>query len=226
MRKAIDKLNECLKSSKNHPVLLMLSGGSSLELLAGIEMRNIGKNVTITVLDERYSSDPAVNNFSQIEATEFYGKAEKRGIDYIDTSIRAGDTPKKLAQRFEKRLRSWIRRNPKGRIIVTQGIGPDGHTAGIMPFPENPKRFQKLFNQGRSWVISYNATKEKTPYPFRITVTYNFLREQVDCAVAYATGKQKKRAVKKLVAKKGSEADTPSRILLEMEDASLFTDQL
>ena len=65
IRKAIHQLNECLKNARKKPILLMVSGGSVLELLAGIEMKYIGKHITVTVLDERYSKDPAVNNFSQ-----------------------------------------------------------------------------------------------------------------------------------------------------------------
>jgi 6-phosphogluconolactonase/glucosamine-6-phosphate isomerase/deaminase len=225
IRKAINRLNICLQDAGRKPILLMLSGGSALELLAGIEMQYIGRRVTITVLDERFSKDPAVNNFSQIAETEFYKKAERKGIDYIDTRIHRKISLYGLGQRFERGLKNWRKKYPTGKIIITQGIGEDGHTAGIMPYPENLKKFNQLFEKQDRWIVGYNATKERSEYPRRVTVTLPFLRDQVDCSVMYATGSRKKRALKKVFARKGSLERTPARILYEMRNVNLFIDQ-
>jgi 6-phosphogluconolactonase/glucosamine-6-phosphate isomerase/deaminase len=224
MRKAIDRLNECLESAQRKPILLMLSGGSALELLAGVEMKYIGRRVTIAALDERFSRDSAVNNFSQIAETEFYKKAERKGIDYIDTRIHRKISLYGLAQKFERGLKGWRKKHPTGNII-TQGMGEDGHTSGIMPYPENPKKFAQLFEKQNRWVVGYNATKEKNEYPKRVTVTLPFLREYVDCSVVYITGSKKRRAMKRLFARKGSLARTPARIVGEMKNVFLFSDQ-
>lgn len=225
MRKAILELNLLLKEAKGIPVLLMLSGGSALELLEGIQMRNVGKNITITVLDERFSRDPAVNNFSQIAETEFYKKAERKGINYIDTRIHRTISLHELSRKFERGLRAWRRKYPKGKIICTQGIGEDGHTAGIIPYTENSKKFARLFENQSHWVAGYDASRSKTEYPKRATVTFPFLREEVESSVAYATGSNKRRAVRSVLAKRGSLAKTPGRILREMKNATLFVDQ-
>ena len=145
IRKAINQLNACLRNAKKKPILLMVSGGSALELLAGVEMRYMGRHVTVTVLDERYSKDPAVNNFSQLAETDFYKKAEYKGIDYIDTRVHHGIKLQGLARKFERGLRRWRKQHPKGNIIIMQGIGEDGHTAGIMSYPRDQKRFERLF---------------------------------------------------------------------------------
>ena len=225
MRRAIQELNVALKEAREVPTLLMLSGGSALELLAGIDLRNIGRHITLTVLDERYSVDPAVNNFSQIAETEFYKKAEKKGIDYIDTRVHYKITLKRLANKFEKGLRKWRKRYPKkGKIIITQGIGANGHTAGIMPYPEDRKKFERLFEDEEKWVVGYNATRKKSEYPLRITVTFPFLRGQVDGSIVYATGLKKRKALRKTLAKKGTLAQTPARIIHEMRNVKLFTD--
>src|SRR3989344_3898823 len=152
MRKAIDRLNECLRSAKRKPVLLLLSGGSALELLECAEMKYIDKRVTIAALDERFSRDPAVNNFSQIAETDFYKKAERKGIDYIDTRIHRKISFYGLAQKFERSLKRWRKKYSSGVIIITQGIGEDGHTAGVLPYPENQKKFTQLFERER-WVV-------------------------------------------------------------------------
>jgi 6-phosphogluconolactonase/glucosamine-6-phosphate isomerase/deaminase len=225
MRKAMHRINDCLKDAQRRPVLLMLSGGSALELLAGIEMKYIGKRVTIAALDERYSRDSAINNFSQIAETDFYKKSERKGIDYIDTRIHRKISLYGLAQKLERRLKSWRKMYPKGRIIITQGIGNDGHTAGIMPYPESQKKFEQLFEKKNRWVVGYNAGRVKTEYPRRVTVTMPFLRNEVDCAILYATGSSKRRALRSLLAKKGNLAKTPARVFYEMRDTFLFIDQ-
>jgi len=225
MRKAIDRLNECLRQARGKQVLFLLSGGSALELLAGVEMKYVGKRMTIAVLDERFSRDPAVNNFSQVVETDFYKKAERKGIDYIDTRIHRKISLYGLAQKLERGLRRWKKKYPKGKIIITQGIGEDGHTAGVMPYAENPKKFTQLFEKDSRWVVGYNATKEKSEYPKRITITLPFLRNQVDCAVVYATGSNKRRVLRSLLAKRGMLAKTPARVIHQIQNTFLFIDQ-
>ena len=225
IRKAINQLNACLRNAKKKPILLMVSGGSALELLAGVEMRYMGRHVTVTVLDERYSKDPAVNNFSQVAETDFYKNAEYKGIDYIDTRVHYGITLHGLARKFERGLKRWKKKYPNGIVIVTQGIGEDGHTAGILPYPEDPKKFNKLFDKNERWVVGYYVPKEKSEYTRRITVTFPFLREHVDCTIVYVTGSKKRRALVRTLANRGKLSRTPSRIIHEMKNVTLFTDQ-
>lgn len=224
MRKAIEALNDCLADIKKNPTLLMFSGGSALELLAGIEMKYIGKHITVTVLDERYSRDAAVNNFSQLAETDFYKKAEHKGIDYIDTRVHHGITLQGLARKFERGLKRWRKKYPNGNIVITQGIGEDGHTAGMMPYARDQSRFEKLFQNEKKWVVGYNAPRGKTEYPRRITVTMPFLRSEVDCSIVYAVGTGKRAALKRVMAKKGMLNKTPGRIIHQERNATLFTD--
>ena len=74
-------------------------------------------------------------------------------------------------------------------------------------------------------MVGYNATKEKSEYAKRVTVTLPFLRREVDCGVAYATGSKKRKAVRRVSAKRGSLAKTPARVLREMKNITLFVDQ-
>jgi 6-phosphogluconolactonase/glucosamine-6-phosphate isomerase/deaminase len=225
MRKAIDRLNECLRGFQGKPVLFMLSGGSALELLAGVEMKHIGKRVTIAALDERWSRDPAVNNFSQIAETDFYKKAERKGIDYIDTRIHRKISLYGLAEKLERGIKKWEKKYPNGKIIITQGIGEDGHVAGIMPYPEHTKKFNQLFEKEGRWVTGYNATRERSEYPKRVTVTLPFLRSEVDCSVVYVTGSKKKKALRSVLAKKGKLSKTPARVVRQMKNVYMFIDQ-
>jgi len=200
---AARKLNQLL-GAQEEPILFLASGGSSLKLLEGIRLEN---HVTVSVLDERYSPDPAINNFAQLFKII---QPEK----FIDTRVRPQETLQQLAERFEQGLREWKRKNPNGKIIITQGMGSDGHTAGIMP---------GVSFDDKRWVVGYDA-KEKSKFPLRVTTTYSFLRDQVDYSIAYITGEEKRNAFKKLLAEKGRLIETPARIMREMKQVEIFTD--
>ncbi len=104
-------------------------------------------------------------------------------------------------------------------------MGDDGHTSGIMPYPENPDGFEKQFNNSDSnnLVTSYNATG-KNKYAARITTNMNLLRK-INTAVVYITGEGKRAAFKRLNSETGSLAETPARIWNEiLGEAVVFTD--
>ena len=106
---------------------------------------------------------------------------------------------------------------------MTQGIGPDGHTVGIMPFPENPARFGELFENETVWVAGYDA-RGKSQYPLRATVTIPFLRTQVNESIAYVTGSEKQNALKSTLHPASAPSVIPSVIIHKMKHISLFTD--
>lgn len=208
---ATDGLNNVLGKISD-PILFLSSGGSSLEVLEGLQ---IGENSMVSVLDERYSTDPLVSNFAQLfermQPKTFIPHLSAgysgKGAGFIDTRVRPHETLQQLAQRFERELRTWKQRNPHGAIVITQGMGADGHTAGIMP--------RYIFDNPGQWVAGYDA---------RVTTTLAFLREMVDYSVAYVTGAKKREALKRLLAREGTLSETPARIMREMKHVKLFTD--
>ena len=224
---AANKLNDVLKevSSNEVPVLLLLSGGSSLSLLEDIDYVNLGSQVTVTVLDERYSTDPLESNMAQIASTKFYMKAREAGCKFIDTRVQNNETQEQLAARFNNELIAWIRQNPRGKIIATVGIGEDGHISGIMPYLEDPTLFSRMFdNKNDEVVTSYDASG-KNPYPRRVTTNMNLIRK-IDIAIVFAVGENKKEALGKLRNNEGSINETPARILRDINGSVfLFTDQ-
>jgi 6-phosphogluconolactonase/glucosamine-6-phosphate isomerase/deaminase len=206
------------KHNKND-VLLLLSGGSAFLLLDEINNDVLGPHVTISMLDERYSDDQSVNNFTQFMETRFYKQAVNTGTALIDSRALRNETQKELAMRFENALRIWKENHKKGVIVATVGIGADGHTAGIMPFTKNSESFYALFEHTTNWVTSYDAGN-KNLYPLRVTVTLLFLRKQIDHAIVFAIGKEKKNALERVLAEGGSLAETPARIVREMKNAT------
>lgn len=218
---AQDKLINLFEQNKDTPLLFLVSGGSAFSLLENLPLPDEAKNITITVLDERADASLDINNFSQLEKTTFFLQAYKKGATFISTKRNNEETWDEVSIRFEERLRNWREDNPTGLIVATLGMGPDGHTSGIMPFPEDRELFEKLFNK-ESWIKMYDATG-KNPYPIRITTTLTFLKE-IDYAIVFITGENKREAYTKFLTKEGDIAETPIRIVKEMKKADIFTD--
>lgn len=220
-KKASGYLEE-LCSSEDVPLLLLVSGGSALDVLNDVSLTNTS-HITIGMLDERYSPDSFNNNFLQLQKTALYTNAMSGGATFIDTSSQTNKTMDDLVFIMENTIKNWKRDNPTGKVCIVQGIGGDGHTAGIMPFPEDEALFEKLFEDPSILVVGYDA-KNKNPIPLRITVTLTFLREMVDEAILYVVGDSKSEILKKVLAVEGSVAEMPAKVVKEMKSVTLFTD--
>jgi 6-phosphogluconolactonase/glucosamine-6-phosphate isomerase/deaminase len=221
-KKASEKLIELLNEAKNISVLLMLSGGSAFEILNSIDTSIEFEHVTLSMLDERFSTDKLMNNFAMLAQTEFYKKAIAAGASFLDTRIQDGESLNEAEIRFDYALKSWIRENSGGTILATMGIGEDGHTAGIFPHIDDEK-FKYLLEQDDKFVVGYHAHNATLSLE-RLSVTNHFLREYADHAIVYATGENKREALGHVLHMEGSLAQTPARIIKEMKDAVLFTD--
>ncbi len=213
---------EELCSAFDIPTLLLVSGGSALDVLEYVDIAR-ASHLTIGMLDERYTPDSFNNNFQQFQKTSLYTKAHAHGATFIDTSDQTNKTMSDLVFIMENTIRNWKRDNPTGKIYIVEGVGGDGHTAGIMPFPEDETLFEKLFEDSSVLVVGYDA-KDKNPIPLRITVTLTFLRDMVDEAVLYVVGDSKSEILKKIIAVEGSVAEMPAKVVKEMKSVTLFTD--
>lgn len=205
-------LNARLSESKDKksPILLALSGGSCLDLLPYVAQENLGDLVTVMVLDERYSADPTINNFVQIEQRGFMATARKKGVKEINTMVKEGETREQLSKRFNAEIQQWLEVNSVGAIIATLGMGLDGHTSGIIPGSEN---FEQIFSENNNLcVVGYTANNQ---YPERVTTTFNFLRK-ITWGVLLVVGEEKRNAVNRLMAERGALTETPARIYREI----------
>ncbi|MHB1163157.1 MAG: 6-phosphogluconolactonase [Minisyncoccota bacterium] len=219
---AAQALNASLAAQQGKEFLFLSSGGSSLSLLEYLDPRHFGPHSTIGVLDERYSADPTINNLALLEQTGFYKKVQAAGAHFIDTKVRPGESIESVATRFEKSLRDWAGRTG-GTILASVGVGPDAHTSGIMPYPEDPHHFDTLFNDEAHWVAAYDA-HDKNPHRLRITTTFPFLRK-IDSAIIFIVGENKRPALKKMLAGTGTLSESPCRIWREVAGAEVYTDQ-
>lgn len=210
-------LNETLGSYGDVPVLLLVSGGSALKILSYVYLTRCG-HMTIGLVDERISDNVKDRNMTALEATGFFRLVKHAHPVFL--SVKQEVTLPRSARQYEEDLRSWRKNHLDGKIVVIAGIGPDGHTAGIMPFPNDPEQFRKLF-EGREWVVGYDAG-EKSQFPHRVTLTNTFLR-QADAVVVFACGREKKEAIERTLESEGNLHQTPARIVREMKHVGLYT---
>jgi len=216
--KALDKL---FKERNGKPLLFLLSGGSSLSLLTYINENSLDSDVTVGMLDDRYDTDPTINSYLILQSSDFYTKALRADATILDSSVHKNETLPQYAHRYEGYIKDWIDEHPGGIIRATVGIGPDGHTSGILPFPEDAGFFNDLFN-GERLIVGYDV-KDKNPHRYRMTATFTLMRK-FDAVLTYMTGLNKLDALKKVKAAEGSLAETPGRIVRELNNATIYTD--
>lgn len=223
-KKAATELILHLREYSKIPILLLLSGGSALSLLNFLDPKDITQNLTVSFLDERYTNQIENTNFSHFTKIQIYNYLQKNNNDIFDLTIKQNETVKDITLSFENFLHSWKDTHKNGKVIITQGIGDDGHTAGIMPFPENKFEFKKLF-ESDNWVVGYDA-REKNKFPQRITVTNTFLKNIVDVSIVYAKGENKKDILGKVLNESIPLYILPGKILFEMKEVHIFCDTL
>ena len=211
------RLTEVLRAHQKTPILLLLSGGSAFSILPYAMSAPLDELLTISVLDERFTHDPAGQNFTQLQTTTFGNDALQKGARMIDLTIKQEDSRESVAERFAQALRDWSAAHPDGVIVATMGIGTDGHTAGIMPHVE------EVDFDGAEWVVDYTTPLGANPFPERITVTHTFLSTMVNHAIVYAIGDEKQPYVSALEDGDGDRQEMPAYILRSMRDVVLYT---
>ena len=183
-------------------------------LLEHVREGVFGPNFTAGVIDERFGADPVNNNFLQLKE-----KLSATGIlNWIDSAPQANDFLADAAARIEGSWRKWRKNYSDGQVIATIGVGADGHVAGIMPNID-------LGAFGNKWAVGYDAG-QSNKFPLRITATFEFLRGEVDFAIVYMSGEEKRPALERVLADNGTLAETPARIFREMKNVKIFTDIL
>jgi 6-phosphogluconolactonase/glucosamine-6-phosphate isomerase/deaminase len=148
-------------------------------------------------------------------------QALRRGAVFLDSSVYDLESLDTYALRYESYIKKWIKLYPNGIIRATVGIGPDGHTSGILPHPEDPAKFETLFN-GEKLIVGYDVGN-KNPHRFRMTSTFTLMKK-FDKVLTYMQGSNKKEALQKVMAEEGDHAATPGRIIRELKQVELFTD--
>lgn len=215
---AAESLGVALELNKYRPTLLLLSGGSALEVPNRLPASVFSSNLTIAMLDERWSTDLTVNNFAQLMATGFYERRKVAGATFFDSRPKTGESASDLAARFDSFLHAWRGENADGVIIATLGMGVDGHTAGIFP------GFVERLGVDEEWVKAYEVPLTLNPYTDRVTVTPQFLTANVDRAVALVAGAAKKSVLAEVMDEAASPETYPAMLWHRMPNVTVVTD--
>ncbi len=203
----------------SRPILFLSAGGSALELLASEQ--SVSGQLTVGVIDERYSSELQSSNTLQFQETAFYRHNHNK-LAHISAVPLTDEPLEDWATRYEQVITDWQRQHPEGKIIATLGVGADGHTAGIFP-QTSSEIFNTLF-EGERLVTAYDVG-EQNRYRLRLTVTDTFLQQKIDMAVIYACGPEKGNVLKSIATNKTAKYEIPGVLLNRLTNATLFTDQ-
>lgn len=214
-----EELNNIILQNIKYPTLLLLSAGSALGILDYVSAKYLTENTTVSVADERFSQDPGINNFLQLQKTEFYARAIDSNVSFFGTLPRPNESLSELNQRWDKNISHWLEKNPKGKILVTLGMGNDGHTAGIFPDTDR-ERFEQAFNSDK--LTHAYDTGPKTSHPLRLTSTFTLIKK-ASHTIAFVCGQEKALKLKEALTNPRLNL-IPAGIFQHLEQCELFTD--
>jgi 6-phosphogluconolactonase/glucosamine-6-phosphate isomerase/deaminase len=220
LKEAGASLSRILAEMNATPLLLLLSGGSSLGILDHCQLPQDATHLSIGVLDERFGEAHADQNIERVKAHPFFTNAVLHGAQPLFPPSAPYANPTELAHAFERVLHDWVANCPSGKIVVTMGVGEDGHVAGLVP----PLAIDERWSG--AWVIPHEVSSTVNRFTKRVTVTAHFLLTKVDHALVYMTGEEKRQALETLLSGKMHKEDFPAAVLGEMQHTQLFSDIL
>ncbi len=210
-------LTELLREQPATPTLLLVSGGSAFALLDYVDITALGEHITLTVLDERFTHIETDTNFHQLQKTAFYSHAVAQGVHVLPPFPTTTDTIDQAVNHFKTTLHHWQKNHPTGRILITVGVGIDGHTAGILPGTD------AIDFDVADDVIGYEVSPTINPHTKRITVTNTFLRTKVHASIGYVVGQDKTKVLADLIRKDHAHTDIKAVILHDVHKLQIFT---
>ncbi len=207
-------------------VLWLVSGGSSILLVVQVASRLRAASsddgaglhldhLTLTLTDERYGSvGHADSNWQQLLDAGL-NLPHARLLPVLTDADTPGDTHRAAT------AKQWNDALTRARAQADYalgffGIGPDGHTSGILPHSPAVTATTSAFAY-----TSAAVPGSRPPFP-RITTTPAFIK-QLDEAVVYMTGEAKRPIIDQL-ATDLPVADQPSQILKTIPTLTIFND--
>ena len=185
--RAAAEVNAALEKYRQHDVLLLLAGGSALDVLEYVDTNHIDELTTIMMMDERFSRASHENNFLQMTQTLFYTKLTNTDCNFIPTIPDEGEVHEVFCSRINNELTDYLEKRTDGKVVALFGIGPDGHTAAV--FPMKQEDFTDTYGQGQLYT---HVTYEQNPFQKRTTITPKFISQYVDLSAIYAVGEEKR----------------------------------
>ena len=199
-------------------MLFLASGGSALSLLEPEILPENLASLTISVLDEHYTTDASERNFCKMQKLPFYAAAKEHGAVFFDPY---GGPVEEAGKRFDRFLKDWIMENPEGKLVATIGIGADGHTAGIVPFADSAL-FAKLFEDEEVLAVGYSTAYGD--FPERVTSTLALLKK-LHTAVLFVVGEEKAATLTTFLDTEPAPSIFPAQLLKRIPNLTVVTDR-
>ncbi|MFM2381681.1 MAG: Glucosamine-6-phosphate isomerase/6-phosphogluconolactonase [Candidatus Parcubacteria bacterium] len=213
-------VSQILLTHNEQPILFLLSGGSALSVLECIQPQALGANLTVVMMDERFTDDTQGNNFLQLQNTSFFTTAKAAGVEIIESTKNEGERHEQFAERISTAVDTYLRVHTDAFVVGLFGIGEDGHTASI--FPTTEQDFIVAYSSDNSYIA---ITRPQEKYPFRISITPTFIEEKISEVVLYAVGSKKCDNILSYMHTKNFGAhEIPALIPARHPESTLFTD--
>jgi len=217
LKETAKALSDTLEKYKNTDVLLLLAGGSALQVLDEVDTSFINEYTTIMMMDERFTADAKNNNFLQMTKTFFYTKLTNTQCSFLPTVPEENESHDDFSNRIEKDLATYLETHPNCTVVALFGIGPDGHTGAI--FPMTHEEFIDTYGQGNLYT---KVVYPKNPFVNRSSITPKFIKRYITQSLVYAVG-EAKLPVLSTITDPYELHEMPAHIH-ELIESSLYTD--
>lgn len=211
---------------QNIPVLLLLSGGSTASVgvevcndviaKAGSKKDNLKWLFTVSLIDERFGPVGHADSNWKLLLNMGLNTEKPATIPLLKEKEGGAAQLESAVLHFDSFLNSAVEKKTSGNLFITAllGIGPDGHTAGILP--DSPPAL--IGENDTQYAAGYKAALFT-----RITATPAFFTH-IDLAILWAAGQEKKHVIEDLKKEIGY-SKQPAQCVKLAKDAILYTDQ-
>jgi 6-phosphogluconolactonase len=196
---------------RNNKVLWLIAGGSVTKIAASICNKLPGSNLnnlSVTLTDERFVAlnDPE-SNWQQLDNSGF--KLKRAELYPVLNSTNIEQSTKNYDELLKRLLKSAEYK------IALFGMGADGHIAALFP------DFAQL-HETEKYALSFSNSPK--PPAQRITMTFAAI-EELDEAVLFAAGDEKRPAIEKLN-QDISIDEQPAQFLKKLPKLTIFNDRI
>lgn len=197
--------------SSGQKVLWFVTGGSSVKVAAEASKKLAGtnlENLYISLTDERFVPvDDSESNWKQLTDAGF----KLTGAHAFP--VLSNEDMEQTTENYAKILQTVL--DNTNYKIGFFGMGPDGHVAALFP---NHAGVQE------EGAYAVSLTDSPKPPPKRLTMTVRAIK-QLDEAVIFACGMEKKKALENLQ-KDLSLTEQPAQILKSLPKLTIYNDQI
>ena len=211
------KLEKTIEAYAPDPVLVLYAGGSALKIF---EHLNLDAETQVRTIwcagDERVSGESNLNNYLQLKERLLDHAQEFTLVDSVGATE---ESPKSFSARMNSELEKIFSAHKNLHVISIQGMGEDGHTAGIFPLPED--RFQDVYEHDSTYVPVH---LEGLTIDSRASITPAFIESRVDVLFGYVAGEAKKMTLESLKNDSKAIHEMPAQIFKTHKNCDVYTD--